>query len=413
MEETHSQCPGLTGLRNLGNTCYMNAILQCLCSVPQLVEYFLSGKHKAALHKENGQSVIAFGCLMSDMWLGEFDCVSPEVFHSALEKRYPAFRKKTQQDAQEFLICVLNELHEALKVRAQLLFLGTVAVSSFPHLNVKALLKQLVTYILFNFFFFPPSVQSSGRRCVSNAKASRGSASETSIITQLFEGQLSYEITCLECKTTAERPESFTVLSLPIPSKSACSLEDCLKCFFQQDTLTWNNQIHCSWCGTKQDAVVKGTITKAPQIIIFHLKRFEWQDKHKGKLSTTVRYPLSDLDLSPYAAPPFRRDAEYSLCAVVNLLSHLYHAQTKNDCQVLALPVRRKIEPSVLTDCRLLQNHSGFLDDGHYTALCEHSVTKNWYSFDDEQVIEIPDSSVQTDTAYLLFYTSQGLPCTH
>lgn len=74
--------------------------------------------------------MIAFGCLMSDMWLGQFDCVSPEVFHSALEKQYPAFRKKSQQDAQEFLICVLNELHEALKVRAQLLFLGSVAVAS-------------------------------------------------------------------------------------------------------------------------------------------------------------------------------------------------------------------------------------------------------------------------------------------
>lgn len=72
----------------------------------------------------------AFGSLMSDMWHGEFGCVSPEVFHSALGKRYPAFRKRTQQDAQEFLICVLNELHEALKVRAQLWLLGTVAASS-------------------------------------------------------------------------------------------------------------------------------------------------------------------------------------------------------------------------------------------------------------------------------------------
>ncbi|NWI31265.1 UBP50 hydrolase, partial [Sula dactylatra] len=269
----------------------------------------------------------AFGCLMSDMWLGEFDCVSPAVFHSVLGKQYPIFSKRTQQDAQEFLICVLNELHEALK-------------------NVRA--------------------QQFKRRCVADAKSSRGSVSETSIITQLFEGQLRYEITCLECKTTTNRPESFTILSLPIPSKSRCSLQDCLQCFFQQDMLTWNNQIHCSRCGTKQDAAVKATMTKAPQIIIFHLKRFEWQGKHKRKLSTNICYPLSNLDLCPYSSPHFCKDAEYSLCAVVN--------------------------------------HSGFLDDGHYTAFCKHSVTKNWYSFDDAQITKIPNSSVQTDTAYLLFY---------
>ncbi|XP_054693129.1 inactive ubiquitin carboxyl-terminal hydrolase 50 [Grus americana] len=331
MEDTNSQCPGLTGLRNLGNTCYMNAILQCLCSVPPLVEYFLSGKYKAALQKDISESVTAFGCLMSDMWLGEFNCVSPEGFHSVLEKQYPTFSRRTQQDAQEFLICVLNELHEALK--------------------------------------------KSSKRCVTDAKASRGSVSETSIITQLFEGQLSYGITCLECKTTTDRPESFTVLSLPIPSKRPCSLQDCLKCFFQQDTLTWNNQIHCSLCGTKQDAAVKCTITKAPQIIIFHLKRFEWQGKHKRKLSTDICYPVSSLDLSPYSSPLCCQDTEYSLCAVVN--------------------------------------HSGFLDDGHYTAFCKHSVTKNWYSFDDAQITKIPNSSVQTDRAYLLFYTCQGLLWTH
>ncbi|XP_054243690.1 inactive ubiquitin carboxyl-terminal hydrolase 50 [Indicator indicator] len=281
MEEVKSQDPGLTGLVNLGNTCYMNAVLQCLCSMPPLVEYFLSGKHKVALQEDTNDSAAAFSWLISSMWLGDCDCVSLDSFHSVLEKRYPTFTKQTQQDAQEFLICVLNELHEALK-------------------------------------------NSSRIKHVPDAQRSRGRASETSIITELFEGQLSYAITCLECRTTIRRPESFTVLSLPIPSKSSCSLQDCLECFFQQDTLTSNNQIHCSLCGTKRDAVVETTITKAPQIIIFHLKRFEWQGKRRRKLATDIHYPLSNLDLSPYRAPHCCVDAEYSLYAVVVSFSSLF-----------------------------------------------------------------------------------------
>ncbi|NXP43738.1 UBP50 hydrolase, partial [Heliornis fulica] len=269
----------------------------------------------------------AFGNLMSDMWRGQFNSISPEVFQSVLEKRYPAFTSTAQQDAQEFLICVLNELHEALK-------------------NVRT--------------------QPCKKSCISNAAASRECVSATSVITQLFEGQLTHDITCLKCMTTARRPESFTVLSLPIPSRRPCSLQDCLKCFFQQDTLTCNNQVHCSWCGTKQDAAVKASITKAPQIIIFHLKRFEWQGDRRRKLSTSISYPLSGLDLSPYSSPVFCPEAQYSLCAVAN--------------------------------------HAGRVDNGHYTAFCKHSVTKNWYSFDDAMITKIRNSSVQTDRAYLLFY---------
>ncbi|NXF28832.1 UBP50 hydrolase, partial [Nyctibius bracteatus] len=273
------------------------------------------------------ESAAAFGCLMSEMWHGGLDCVSPEGFHAVLRKRYPTFSERTQQDAQEFLICVLNELHEALE-------------------NVRAQLCK--------------------RKRITSAKESRESISETSIITELFEGKLSYDVTCLECKTTTARSESFTVLSLPIPSKRACSLQDCLEHFFQQDTLTSSNQIHCVSCGTKQDATVKASISKAPQIIILHLKRFECRGKRQRKLLTDIHYPLTDLDLSPYSSRHLYNHTEYSLCAVVN--------------------------------------HSGLLNCGHYTAFCKHNITKNWYSFDDEEITEIPNSSVQTRTAYLLFY---------
>ncbi|KAI2574191.1 ubiquitin specific peptidase 50, partial [Homo sapiens] len=91
------------------------AISQCLCSILPLVEYFLTGKYITALQNDCSEVATAFAYLMTDMWLGDSDCVSPEIFWSALGNLYPAFTKKMQQDAQEFLICVLNELHEALK----------------------------------------------------------------------------------------------------------------------------------------------------------------------------------------------------------------------------------------------------------------------------------------------------------
>ncbi|XP_042543534.1 inactive ubiquitin carboxyl-terminal hydrolase 50 [Dipodomys spectabilis] len=328
-KETPIHLQGGTGLRNLGNTCYMNAILQCLCSISPLVEYFLSGKYITALQKDCSEVATAFAYLMTDMWLGDSDCVSPEIFRSALGNLYPTFMKKTQQDAQEFLIYVLNELHEALKK-----------------------------------YHRRSSDKKNTQRCCRKAIAN-----ETSIITRLFEGQLNYGITCLKCENCTYKNEVFTVLSLSIPSQYQCSLQDCLQCFFQQDTLTWNNQIHCSFCETKQETAVRASISKAPKIIIFHLKRFDIQGTTKRKLRTDIHYPLTNLDLTPYICPIFRKHPKYNLCAVVN--------------------------------------HFGDLDGGHYTAFCKNSVTQAWYSFDDTRVSEIPDTSVQTATAYLLFYSCQ------
>ncbi|XP_060030632.1 inactive ubiquitin carboxyl-terminal hydrolase 50 isoform X2 [Erinaceus europaeus] len=233
-EKNQPHFQGVTGLRNLGNTCYMNAILQCLCSISPLVEYFLSGTYMTALQKDCSEVATAFAYVMTDMWLGDSGCVSPEIFRSALGSLYPAFMKKTQQDAQEFLIYVLNELHEALK-RYQ-------RRRSYEKGSALRCSRKMVT-------------------------------SESSIITRLFEGQLSYSIMCLKCENCTYKNEVFTVLSLPIPSEYECSLQDCLQCFFQQDTLTWNNQIHCSFCKTKRETAVRASISKAPKIIIFHLKR--------------------------------------------------------------------------------------------------------------------------------------------
>jgi len=69
----------LTGLKNLGNTCYMNSILQCLSNTPQLTEYCISDKYKNNIsrsNKTNGQVIEEVAALIKELWNGQYKCVA-------------------------------------------------------------------------------------------------------------------------------------------------------------------------------------------------------------------------------------------------------------------------------------------------------------------------------------------------
>lgn len=103
---------GLTGLQNLGNTCYMNAALQALSNCPQLTGFMLdcsSFISKQGLAK-------AYLRLMRDMWSDRRPSyVVPSGIAQGIKKVCPAFKGYSQHDAQEFLRCLLDQLHEELK----------------------------------------------------------------------------------------------------------------------------------------------------------------------------------------------------------------------------------------------------------------------------------------------------------
>lgn len=342
---------GLCGLTNLGNTCFMNSIIQCLNNTRGLLQYFISNNFKEDINNSKIEKHIIeqWNIVVRSLWYKNA-IVSPKRLLQVIQivarnKGYHNFTGFRQNDSQEFLQFFLESLHNGLSHEVIMRINGRPN-NQLDEMAIKALENWKA--------FFK---------------------NDYSKIINIFYGQFITKIETDKDNITELNYtyEPFNSLSLEIPSKNNVSLMDCLDHFTSIEEIvseisktvneSENNKTSNQYNSKTLVRKTKQTyFWNLPDAFVIFFKR--WTNSGE-KNNALIDFPIDKLDMSSYMRGYNCNKYVYDLYGVVN--------------------------------------HMGGSGGGHYISYVKNE-DGNWYKFNDSIVSTMsPDNIVSAD-AYCLFY---------
>ncbi|KAJ6728133.1 UBIQUITIN CARBOXYL-TERMINAL HYDROLASE [Salix koriyanagi] len=218
------------GLKNLGNSCYLNSVLQCLTYTPPLANFCLRLQHSSRCdsvangdRKKDCPFCILEKRIVRSLSL-DLTLDEPAKIQSCLKIFAEHFRCGRQEDAHEFLRYVIDACH-----------------------NTCLRLKKL------------------RRKGIENGGAS--------VVKEIFGGALQSQVKCLCCNYESNKVDEIMDISLDV--LNSYSVSDAMQKFFQPEVLDGNNKYKCENCKKLVAARKQMSILQAPNVLVIQLKRFE------------------------------------------------------------------------------------------------------------------------------------------
>jgi ubiquitin carboxyl-terminal hydrolase 8 len=239
----------MTGLTNIGNTCYLNATLQCLVHIHELNMFLDKHIPTSVLLKEYNDLRL--------LMLQNHQSITPTRFvkvvhHVCNEKKMDLFTSYSQYDLSEFLRFMMNEFHESMKQYVQ------VPIPKQMTLIDKKCVEMMI----------------------------RNYSKDYSFIIDFFYG---ISVNIIETtKIESIIPESFFILDLPIPSTSVVTLYDCIQLYAQPETIEWKDES----TNTYVPATKKIQFWKLPRLLFVVFKRFD-NTNHKNNQMIQVPFTIT------------------------------------------------------------------------------------------------------------------------
>uniref|UniRef100_A0A914LGB6 Ubiquitin carboxyl-terminal hydrolase n=1 Tax=Meloidogyne incognita TaxID=6306 RepID=A0A914LGB6_MELIC len=429
------------GIHNVGNTCFMNSALQSLANVSALTNYFLNNEHTTEINEQNplgtqGRLVKAYATFLRSLRSGQAQAINPLQLKFVIGQFAPRFNGYAQHDSQELTAFLLDGMHEDLnritettknnkeedsnvcnepKTASEAWRLykqrnNSIIVDLF-HGQMKSTLScnvcknVSIKYDPFCFLSVPiPSNEqeamfSSQNESTQLNNEENGFGKESLSLPIIDAQSCSNAVSSMQSSSSNLIDYSYGFLSWFLfllsyinPFNAALQmvknlistsipLKDCLRVLFSIDHLKGDDMYSCDKCKKLQDGIKHSSITRLPNVLIIHLKRFRHEGNYNTKLRTKITFSLYDLDMDQFVRSEETKDGEE------NNLSNCY-------------------------DLSGLISHRGQnIEYGHYVAYCRNSSDGDWYEFDDAQVTRVSPQEVASQEPYVLFYERRNFFC--